>query len=145
MEKTNQPVQEFPVKVEHGDFRSGTGHWFRVTVLPDGNIHAQFYMKTDEDEENWEIIEIGKLVRLEQTSGRIKVGTWLEHYLFRPTVLLPTANISLTHLRDIERSSERVRFVCKTDAEQYFCGEIDRNGFRLAQKLMKQGKQTSVL
>lgn len=140
MGKATQPVQEFPIKVEHGDFRSGGGHWFRVTVLQDGNIQAQFEMRTDEDEENWETIDIDKLVRLEQTSGRIKPSTWLENYLFRPTVLLPTANISLNHLRNLERSSERVRFVCKTDTERYFCGEIDRNGFRLARKLMEQAK-----
>ena len=141
MAKTTQPAQEFPVRVEHGDFSVGGGHWFRVAILPDGNIHARFNMKSDEDPESRETIEIGEVARLEQTSGQMKVGAWLERYLFRPTVLLPTANISLDHLRDLERSSERVRFVCETNTGLYFCAEMDRNGFRLAQDLMQKAKE----
>ena len=143
MGKTAQPAQEFPIRVEHGDFSVGGGHWFRVTILPDGNVHAQFDMKVDGDEENWETIEIDEIARLEQTSGQVKVGAWLERYLFRPSVLLPTANISLDHLRDLERSSERIRFVCETHTGQYFCAEIDRNGFRLVQDLMEKAKAAS--
>lgn len=142
MAKTTQPAQEFPVKVEHGDFSVGGGHWFRVAVLPNGNIHARFDMKIDGDSENRKTIEIQEITRLEQTSGQVKAGAWLERYLFRPTVLLPTANISLDHLRDLERSSERVRFVCETNTELYFCGEIDRNGFRLAWDLMEKAEET---
>ena len=134
--QTTQPVQEFPVNVQHGDFQTGTGHWFRVTLLPDGSISAQFDMKTDEGSQ--EIIAVGALVRLDPTSGRIKAGDWLQRYLFPPSASLAAANMSLVHLRDVERSSERVRFVCETETGQYFCGEMERNGFRLAQKLMQQ-------
>ena len=139
MGKTQQPTQEFRVRVIHGDYQKVRGHWFRVTVLPEDKIHARFEMKTAEG--NWETLEIDELVRFEQTtSGKFRVGDWMAHHLLPYSVSMLGASASLVHLQGMERASRKVRFVCTTE-DKYFCGEIARNGFRLAQELMQQAKQ----
>lgn len=139
MEKTQRPIQEFSVKVIHGDYRKGRGHWFRAIALSGNRIYARFDMKTEEGYS--EAVEIDDLVRIEQTtSGRFKVGDWMKHYLLPHTTSMLTAAASLEQLQGMERESRRVRFVCTT-ADKYFCGEMARNGFRLAQELVQQAKQ----
>lgn len=139
MEKKQRLIQEFSVKVIHGDYRKGRGHWFRAIVLPENRIYARFDMKTDEGDS--EALEMDALVRFEQTtSGRFKVGDWMKNYLLPHTTSMLTAAASLTQLQGMELESRRVRFVCTT-ADKYFCGEIARNGFRLAEELIQQAKQ----
>ena len=141
MEKTQRPTQEFRVKVIHGDYRKGRGHRFRVTVLPDNKIQARFDLKTDEGD--WETLEIDAIVRFEQTtSGKFRVGDWMNHYLLPYSASMLTASASLTQLQGMERESRRVRFVCTTEGK-YFCGEIARNGFRLVRELIAQSQQSN--
>ena len=141
MGKTQQPTQEFPVKVIHGDYRKGRGHWFRATVLPKNKIHARFDMKTKEGDTK--TLPIESLVRFEQTtSGKFRVGDWMTHYLFPYSASISMAGMcaSIVQLQGMERASRRVRFICTT-VNQYFCGEIAQNGFRLVQELVQQAEQ----
>lgn len=139
MEKAQQPIQAFRVRVVHGDYRKGRRHWFRVTVLSEDKIHARFEMKTEEGDS--EILEMEAIVRFEQTtSGKFRVGDWMTHYLLPYSVSMLSASASLVDLQGIEGASRQVRFVCTTE-DRYFCGEIARNGFRLAQALIQQAKQ----
>ena len=139
MEKAHQPTQEFRVKVIHGDYLKGRGHWFRVTILSEDETHARFEMKTEEGDT--ETLEIDAILRFEQTtSGKFKVGDWMAHYLLPYSASMLAASTSLAGLQGIERASRKVRFVCTT-ANKYFCGEIARNGFRFAQALIQQAKQ----
>ena len=141
MEKTQQSTLEFRVKVVHGDYRKGRRHWFRVTVLSEDKIHARFEMETEEGD--WETLEMDALVRFEQTtSGKFRVGDWMAHHLLPYSTSMSGASGSLVHLQGMERASRRVRFVCTTE-NKYFCGEIARNGFRLAQELIQQAKQVN--
>lgn len=142
MEKTQEPTQEFRVKVIHGDYRKGRGHWFRVTVLPENKIQARFDLKTDEGDS--ETFEIDAIVRFEQTtSGKFRVGDWMNHYLLPYSTSMLAASASLVELQGMERESRRVRFVCTTE-NKYFCGEIALNGFRLVRELMQQSQEANM-
>ena len=129
------------MKVIHGDYRKGRRHWFRVTVLSEDTIHARFEMQTEEGDS--EMLEMDELVRFEQTtSGKFRVGDWMVHHLLPYSTSVLSASASLGHLQGMERASRKVRFVCTTE-NKYFCGEIARNGFRLAQELIQQAKQVN--
>ena len=142
MEKKQRVIQEFSVKVIHGDYQKGRGHWFRAIALPGHKIYARFDMKMDEGDP--EVLEMDAIVRFEQTtSGKFRVGDWMTHYLLPHTASMLTASASLAQLQGMERESRRVRFVCTTE-NQYFCGEMARNGFRLAQELAQQAKQAGM-
>ena len=140
MKATQQrPAQEFPVKVIHGDYPKGRRHWFRATVLPGDKIHAHFDMKTEEGDR--ETLEVEALVRFDQTtSGRFRVADWMTHNLFPYSASMIAASRSLVQLQGMERASRWIRFVCVTE-DKYFCGEMARNGFRLAQELFRLVKQ----
>ena len=136
MEKTQQTTQEFRVKVIHGDYQKGRRHWFRVTVLSEDKIHGRFEMKTAEGD--LEILEMEAIVRFEQTtSGTFRVGDWITNYVLPYSVSMLAASASLVDLQGMELASRNIRFVCTTE-NTYFCGEIARNGFRLAQALIQQ-------
>lgn len=143
MEKTRQPTQAFRVKVIHGDYQKGRRHWFRVRVLSEDKIRARFEMKTEEGDS--ETLEMEAIVRFEQTtSGKFRVGDWMTHYLLPSSVSMLAASASLVDLQGMELASRNIRFVCTTE-NKYFCGEIARNGFRLAQALIQQTKQADTV
>ena len=131
-----QLTQAFRVRVIHGDYQTGRRHFFRVAVKPRNKIHAYFDMRT---EAGAETLEMDELVRFEQTIGRFRVGDWLEHYLLAQRSM-KAARTSLAHFQEIELESRQVRFVCTTESK-YFCGEMPRNGFRMALQLIQQTKQ----
>ncbi len=143
MEKTQQSTQEFRVKVIHGNYQKGRRHWFRVTVLSEDKIHGRFEMKTEKGDS--ETLEMEAIVRFEQTtSGKFRVGDWMMHYLLPHSVSMLAASASLVDLQGMELASRNVRFVCATE-NKYFCGEIARNGFRLAQALIQQTEQADAV
>lgn len=138
----NAPIQAFRVKVIHGDYQKGRRHWFRVTVLSENKIYGRFEMKTEKG--GSETLEMEAILRFEQTtSGKFRVGDWMTHYLLPSSVSMVAASASLVDLQGMELTSRNVRFVCATE-NTYFCGEIARNGFRLAQVLIQQTKQADM-
>lgn len=143
MEKAQKATQEFRVRVIHGNFQKGRRHRLRVTVRSEDNIHARFEMKTGNGDT--EILEMAAIIRFEQTtSGKFRVGDWMTRYLLPASVSMVAASASLVDLQGMELTSQNIRFVCATE-NKYFCGEMARNGFRLAQALIQQAKQVDTV
>ena len=125
MKKSNEIIH---FSVIHGDFKKGRKH--ELWVRPDSDL----LLKLKQDNGLDEYVELSKITRLVQTSGR-KLTPWLA----RTLILTPSfswvkvswALVSLLQTPLPRYARKQIRFLMEFDDGRYLCGKIPRYVFDL--------------